>query len=517
MALVLHRLGLSCRMSCRDHRCKLSSVPVYVSTAEVMLSPSGMTPPPPFESIVQDRPFQKMPPTARHAPTGRVAEIIQGNASSSPNSVSSGAYCSRLDVVLEHTDWRKGLGNASHCADLSDRKARWSSSPKDTQRRGSGGSGTWSTPASYKQYSERDKSVHFSSEKDNPLKFAVSLPSDVLSCKAPPSWTSRLNVDLSAIPDVSTLCSKNQRASLEPCDSFPLQQGCSQCNVQMQDLHASMKLYISTCSLTVKPFRADSHASNHVHSSLLMPQLEKLPETPAGLSTGSQKPKPGFPSGGSPALQITRFHVTSSKYPSFPQEAVSRDIWLSPAALTGRENSAYGSEVTSRDLSPELIVFQNHPSSKPEFGKSPCDRLTPAHHKVSKITLILATPWTAMPIQVVREFRRSPSPTIFIKTHAADITGPPLHPMGIGADLSLSVNPVCCSGLLSTQQPWARSGLRPSQETCSLESVCPEDLLPNIPTHTMSSAHRRAESSWCPSIAVNIGSGRKVVKISIPF
>lgn len=406
MALVLHRLGLSCRMSCRDHRCKLSSVPVYVSTAEVMLSPSGMTPPPPFESIVQDRPFQKMPPTARHAPTGRVAEIIQGNASSSPNSVSSGAYCSRLDVVLEHTDWRKGLGNASHCADLSDRKARWSSSPKDTQRRGSGGSGTWSTPASYKQYSERDKSVHFSSEKDNPLKFAVSLPSDVLSCKAPPSWTSRLNVDLSAIPDVSTLCSKNQRASLEPCDSFPLQQGCSQCNVQMQDLHASMKLYISTCSLTVKPFRADSHASNHVHSSLLMPQLEKLPETPAGLSTGSQKPKPGFPSGGSPALQITRFHVTSSKYPSFPQEAVSRDIWLSPAALTGRENSAYGSEVTSRDLSPELIVFQNHPSSKPEFGKSPCDRLTPAHHKVSKITLILATPWTAMPIQVVREFRR---------------------------------------------------------------------------------------------------------------
>lgn len=526
MALVLHHLGLSCRMSCRD--CKLSSAPVYVSTAEVILSSSRMTPPPPFESTVRERPFQKMPASAWHPPTGQsVAEMAPGSASSSPSSasspssVSSGAYCSRLDVVLAHTDRKKDFGNTTHGVDPSDKISRFSSPPRDPQGRGYGGSGTWSTPASYKQYSERDRSVHpISPEKDNPLKLAVSLPSDVLSCKAPSSWTSRLDVDLSAIPAVSTLHSKNRQASLEPCDSLPLQQGCSQCNVQMPDLHASMKLYISTCSLTVKPFRADSRGSNHIHSSLLMPQLEKVPETPAGLPTGSQKTKPVFHSGGSPALQITRFHVTSSKYPGFPQESVSRDIWLSPAALTGRENPAHGNEVTSNNLDPELIVFQNHPSSRPEFGKAPCDGLTPAHHKVSKITLILATPWTAMPIQVVREFRRSPSPTIFIRTHDSDIAGPPLHPVGIGADLSLSVNPVCCSGLLSTQQHWARSGLRPSQETCTLKSVCPDDLLTNIPTHTASSAHRHTEGSWCPSIAVNIasfGSGRRVVKISIPF
>lgn len=505
-------------MSCRDHRCKFSSE-TYVSTVEVMLSSSRMTPPPPFESAVRDRPFQKMPASAWHPPTGQsVAELPPGIASSPPSSVSSGAYCSRLDVVLAHTDQRKGFGSTSHCVNA-DETSKCSSPPRDPRGHGYEGSGTWSTSASYRQNPEREKSIHhISSEKNNPLKLAVSLPSDVLSCKAPPSWTSRLDVDLSAIPAVSTVCSKNLHASMEPCDSPPPQQGCSQCNVQMPDLHASMKLYISTCSLTIKPLRADSHGSGHAHSSLLMPQLEKVPETPAGLPTGSQKPKQGFPSGGSPGLEITRFHVTSSKYPGLPQQTVSRDIWLSPAVLTGRGNSARGNEVTSKDLNPELIVFQNHPSSRPEFRKTPCDGLTPAHHKVSKITLILATPWTAMPIQVVREFRRSPSPTIFIKTHDSDIAGPPFHPVEIGAGLSLSVNPVCCSGLLSSH--WARPGLRPPQETRTLKSVCPDNLLTNIPAHTTSSAHRDTEGAWCPSIAVNIasfGSGRRVVKISIPF
>lgn len=519
MAFIFASLGLSFRMSCRDHRCKLSSA-TYVSTVEVMLSSRRMTPPPPFESAVWDRPFQKMPASAWHPPTGQsVAELASGNASSPPSSVSSGAYCSRLDVVLAHTDRRKGFGSASHCVNPSDETSRCSSPPRDPQGHGYGPSGTQSTSASYKQYSERQKSVHhISPEKNDPLKLAVSLPSDVLSCKAPPSWTSRLDVDLSAMPAVSTLHSKNLRAPLGPCDSLPSQQGCSQCNVQMPDLHASMRLYISTCSLMIKPFRADSHGSSHAHSSLLMPQLEKVPETPDGLPTGSQKPKQGFPSGGSPALQITRFHVTSSKYPGLPQQTVSRDIWLSPAVLTRRENSASGNEVTSKDLNPELFVFQNHPSSRPEFRKTPCDGLTPAHHKVSKITLILATPWTAMPIQVVREFRRSPSPTIFIKTHDSNIAGPPFHPVEIGAGLSLSVNPVCCSGLLSSH--WARTGLRPSQETCTLKSVCPDNLLTNIPAHSTSSTHRDMECAWCPSIAVNIasfGSGRRVVKISIPF
>lgn len=506
-------------MSCRDHRCKLSSA-TYVSTAEVMLSSSRMTPPPPFDSAVRDRPFQKMPASAWHPPAGQsVAELAAGDASSSPSSVSSGAYCSRLDVVLAHTDQRKCFKSASHCVSPSDEASSCSSPPRDPQGHGYGCSGTWSTSASYKQYSEREKRFHhISPEKKDPLKLAVSLPSDILSCKAPPSWTSRLDVDLSAIPSVSTLHSKKLHTSLEPCDSLPHQQGCSQCNVKMQDLHASMKLYISTCSLTIKPFRADSHGSSHVHSSLIMPQLEKVPGTPTGLPTGSQKPKQGFPSDGSPALQITRFHVTSSKYPGLPQQTVSRDIWLSPAVLTGRENSASANEVTSKDLDPELIVFQNHPQSRPEFRKTPHDGLTPAHHKVSKITLILATPWTAMPIQVVREFRRSPSPTVFIKTPDSDIAGPPFHPVEIGAGLSLSVNPVCCSGLLSSH--WARSGLRRSRETCSLKTVCPENLLTNIPAHTTSSNHRDTEGAWSPSIAVNIasfGSGRRVVKISIPF
>lgn len=506
-------------MSCRDHHCELSSA-TYVSTVEVMLSSSGMIPPPPFESAVRDRPFQKMPASAWHPPTGRAAaELSPGNANSTPSSLSSGAYCSKLDVVLADKDRRKGFRSTSHCVSPSDETSRCFSPPGDPQGHGYEGSGTQSTSASYKQHSGREKSVHqISPDKNDPLKLAVSLPSDVLSCKAPSSWTSRLDVDLSAIPAVSTLCSKDLHASLQPCNSLTPQQTCSQCNIEMPDLHTSMKLYISTCSLTIKPFRADSHGSSHAHSSLLMPQLEKVPETPAGLPTGSQKPKQAFPSGESPALQITRFHVTSSKYSGLPQRTVSRDIWLSPAVLTGREHSASGNKVTSKDLNPELIVFQNHRPPRPEFRRTPCDGLTPAHHKVSKITLILATPWTAMPIQVVREFRRSPSPTILIKTHDADIAGPPFHPVEIGAGLSLSVNPVCCSGLLSSH--WARSGLRPSQETCTLKSVCSDNLLTNIPAHNTSSAHRDMEDAWCPSIDVNIasfGSGRRVVKISIPF
>lgn len=501
-------------MSCRDHHCKLSSA-TYVSTMEVMLSSSRMSPPPLFESAVRDRPFQKMPASAWHPPTGQsVAELAPGTASSPPNSVSSGAYCSRLDVVLAHTDRRKCFRSADHCVSPSDETSRCSSPPRDSRGHGYGGSGTQSTSSACKKYSKREKIAHhISPEKNDPLKLAVSLPSDVHHCKAPPSWTSRLDIDLSAIPAVSTLHSKNLHASLEPCDS-----GCSQCNVQMPDLHASMKLYISTCSLMIKPFQADSPERSHAYSSLLMPQLEKVPETPADLPTGSQKTKQGFPSGGSPALQITRFHVTSSKYPGLAQQTVSRDIWLSPAVLTRRENPGTGNEVASKDLNPELVVFQNHPSSRPEFRKTPCDGVTPAHHKVSKITLILATPWTAMPIQVVREFRRSPSPTIFTKTHDSDIDGPPFHSVEIEPGLSLSVNPICCSGLLSSH--WARYGLRTSQETCALKSVCPDNLLTNVPAHTMSSTHGDTESAWCPSIAVNItpfGSGRRVVKISIPF
>lgn len=506
-------------MLCRDHCCKRSSA-TYVSTVEVMLSSSRLTPPPPFESAMQDRPFQKMPATAWHPHTSQsIAELAPGNANAPPSSVSSGAYCSRLNVVLEHTDQRRGLRSTSYSVNPSDETSRCSRHSRDPQGHGYEGSGTRSTSASYKEYSEKEKIIHqISCGKNNPLKLAVSLPSDVLSCKAPPSWTSRLDVDLSAIPAVSTLCSKNLHASLEPCDSLLPQQGCSQCSVQMPDLHASMKFYISTCSLTIKPFRADSYGSSHAHSGLLLPQLEKVPETPTGRPTGSQKPKQGFPSGGSPALQITRFHVTSSKYPGLRQHTVSRDICLSPAMLTERENSASGNEVTSKDLDTELIVFQNHLSPTPEFRKTPCDGLTPAHHKVSKITLILATPWTAMPIQMVKELRRNPSPTIFIKTHDSVIAGPPFHPVEIGAGVSLSVKPVCCSGLLSSH--WARSGLRPSQATCTLKSVCPHNLLTNIPARTTSSTHRDVERAWCPSIAVNIasfGSGRKVVKISVPF
>lgn len=504
-------------MSYRDLRCKPSSA-IYVSTVEMLLSSCRTTPAPPSESAVQDRPFQKMPVPAWHPPTGQsVAELSPGNAISPPSSVS---YCSRLDVTLAYTDQSKGLGSAGHRVSSSDETSTCSSACKDPWGHGNERSGTHPTSASYKQYSKREKSVHrISPGKSDPLKLALSLPSDVLSCQAPSSWISHLNVDLSAIPAASVPHSKkNLHASLEPCVSLPPQQGCSQCSVQMSDLHTSMKLYISTCSLMIKPFRAGSHGSSHARSSLLMPQLEKVPETPSGLPTRSQKPKQGFPSGGSPALQITRFHVTSSKYPGLPQQTLSRDIWLSPAVLTGRENSASGNEITSKDLSPELIVFQNYPSSRPEFRKTPCDGLTPAHHKVSKITLILATPWPAMPIQVIREFRRSPNPTVFIKTHDSDRAGPAFHPVEIGAGLSLSANPVCCSELLSSH--WTRSGLKPSQETYTVKSVCPDKLVTNIPAHSRASAHRDTERPGCPSIAVNIasfGSGRRVVKICIPF
>ncbi|XP_030415415.1 uncharacterized protein LOC115650119 [Gopherus evgoodei] len=510
-------------MSCRDHHCKTSSAPIYVSTVEVMLSSSRVTPPPTFESAVQGRPFQKMPSSAWYLPAGQSAtESTRRNVTLPPSNISSGVYCSRLDVILAQTNRRKVFRKDNPCMNLSDMASACSNLHRDSWGSGCGSFGIRSTPTSCKQCSVGDQSAcHSSTDKNGPMKLSVSLPSAASSSKAPPSWTSRLDVALSAIPAVSPLHSKRMHATLASRSSAPPQRGYSQCSVPIPDLHASVKLYISTCSLAIKPFRTDTQVSNHAHSSLLVPQLEKMPGTSAGLPTGSQVSKQDFSSPGSPALQITRFHVTSSaECPGLPQQTVSREIWLTPAALTRRESSVGGREVPNTDLNPDLIIFQNNPSSETAFGNTPCERLTPAHHKISKITLILATPWTTVPIHVVREFRKSPAPTIFIKSRDLDAPGPPLHPIGIGAGLSLSVNPVCCPELLSSQQRWATSGSRPSQDACTVGTIAPENLLTNIPACTANVPHRAGRGAWCPSFAVNIasfGAGRRVVKISIPF
>lgn len=510
-------------MSCRDHYCKHSSAPIYVSTVEVMLSSSGVTPPPTFESAIRDKPFQKWPSSAWYLPGSQsAAKNVPRNATSPPSSISSGVYCSRLDVILAHTNRKRGFRKDPQYVNPSDMTSKSSTLHKDPQGNGHRSFGLWSTPASCKQYSVRDQSTcQSSTDKIGPMQLAISLPSDVSSLKTPLSWTSRLDVALSAIPAGSPLHSKGLPATLTSGHSVSPQHGYSQCNVQLPDLHASMNLYISTCSLTIKPFRADTPVSSHAYSSILMPQLEKVSAKSAGLPTGSQGPKQGFPSVGPPALQITRFHVTSSaKCSGVPQQTASREIWLSPAVLSEGKGSPTRSEVTQTDFDPDLVIFQNHPASGTKFGEAPCDGLTPAHHKVSKITLILATPWTTVPIQVVREFRKSQTSTVFIRTNDPDAAGPSLHTVGPGDGFSLSVNPVCCPKLLSTQKHWATCGLRPSPAACSVPGVDPDTLLTNTPACTASASHRAGESAWCPSFAVNIasfGAGRRVVKISIPF
>lgn len=499
-------------------------MPIYVSTVEVMLASSSVTPPLASKSAAWDSSFQSMPPAKI---LSDLAGCFPGHSSSSETSprkdnlshcVSSQVYSSRLDIVLAHKNKRKGSRKDNIRVDPS---GIGSACP--TFNRASKGNGYCSVSAqsplaSCKHCLRRVWSAHRSSaDPSGPMQFAVPLTS--ASSRALPCWTSRLDVALCAIPGVSSSRSKDLYTALAPSDSELTQHGCSQCSAKLSDLHASVKLYISTCSIAIKPFRDASQASGHVYSSLLVPQLKKISSASSENAAESETTHQQVPSGSSADLQITQLHVTSTAIgPGLPQRTVSREIWLSPSTASKRNGPVGKRMVTNTHLNPNIVDFQNCNSSETELGRTPSSGIIPPHHKISKITLILATPWTSFPIQVIREFRKSPSP-VFTQTQVSDTVGSTFYPGDIRPGFSLSINPICSPEFLPSAQHSACSGSRFFLEPDSVGNA--DAMVTSVQPRTINAPScRTGESVWYPSVSVKIasfGPGRKVVKISIPF
>lgn len=513
-------------MSYKDHHSKTPNIPIYISTVEVMLSSSRMTSSEASNSAVWCSSFQKMPPAGILSDTAWYFPAHLSSAETTPRSnispsgcISSVVYSSRLDIVLAQTSKGKGLGKDNSCVNPS---GIGSASPSPLCN-SFYSTGTPSPDTSCKSCTGHAWSIcHSSSDHMDSKQLGASLPSTTAS-RTLPCWTSRLDVALCAIPSASRSHSKNLHTALGPCRAQTTQHGNSQYNAQLSDLHTSVKLYISTCSIAIKPFRTASQASSHAYSSLLLPQLKKFSSTSSGCPTESQMAHHPTPSTASEDLHITQFHVASTAGPVFPQQTVSRKIQLSPASVSKRDNSVAPEPAASGHLEPDLVVFQNSHSTGKGFERTSRPGIIPSRHNVSKVTLILATPWTSFPIQVIREFRKSPAPSILIRTPGANAVGLPFYSGDIGSGVSLSINPVCCPELLSSQQyHGGNSESKPFQQSGTVSGNADEDTLVTTvqACATNAASYRAGESAWCPSISVKIaslGTGRKVVKISIPF
>ncbi|KAH0620638.1 hypothetical protein JD844_021301 [Phrynosoma platyrhinos] len=516
-------------MSCTDLHSKTADIPIYISTVEVMLSSSRVATPPTSKPAVQETSFRRMPPAEilsdsdwyfpAHLPP---TETLPRNDILPPHCLSSEVYSSRLDIILAHSNKGKDLGRDQSCVNPSGIKAACSTLHKGLQCNGYSNAGVHSSLISCKQYSGSGCSgCHSSTVHADPVQFAVPFPSATAS-RGLPCWISRLDVSLCAIPESdSSSQSKTTHAALPLCNSEPRQHSYNHCSAQPSDLHASVKLYISTCSIAIKPFRAASQTSNHAYSSLLLPHLNKISTGSSSHGARPQMTHQAIPSRSPTDLQITRFHITSTdKCPDPHQQTVSREIWLSPTTMT-KGDSPFGKRtIQNTHLDPDMIVFQNHHSTGEKYGKTSSTGIIPGHHKISKITLILATPWTTLPIKVIKEFQKNSAPSIFVKTQGSNLEGPNLQTDCIGSGFSLSINPVCCPEFQPSRQG-ARSEPKPFQEPGTVGETDQATPLTNMSACTTNAAsHKTGESKWCPSISVKIasfGAGRKVVKISIPF
>ncbi|XP_054825905.1 spectrin beta chain, non-erythrocytic 5 [Eublepharis macularius] len=459
-----------------DHHCNTPDIPIYISTVEVMLSSSRMTQSQASKSAVWRSSFQKMPSaeilsdSAWYFPAHlSSAETTPRNDISPSGCISSTVYSSRLDIVLAQASKGKGLGKGNSCVNPSGIGSACPTPPCN----GSSSVGASSPLTFCKSCSVSDWS-HTSTDHIGPKQFAASLPSTTAS-RALPCWTSRLDVALCAIPPVSRSHSKNLHTALGPCSAETTQHGYSQCNAQLSDLHASVKLYISTCSIAIKPLRTASQASSHTYSSLLLPQLKKFSSAYSGCPTESQMTYHTIPSIASEDLHVTEFHVTSTAGPGLPQQTVSKEIQLSPISTSKGDHPVGERPATSGHLDPDLVVFQNPHSSGKEFERTSSPGIIPAHQNVSKITLILATPWTSFPIQVIREYKKSPAPSILIRAPGTVV--PPFHSGDIGSGFSLSINSVCYPELLPSQQHSTNSESKTFQEPGSILGNADQDTL----------------------------------------
>lgn len=489
-------------MSCRYLPNKTSDTPIYISTVEVTLSSARVVPSPISRAAVYGASFQRMPPAentpnstwyfpdhSSSAETLSISDILPSPC------LSSEVHSSRLDIVLARSKKRNGLEKDNSCINSSAFKSACPTLLRDTQCKG------------YKSTDAQSMLVSCSGasdwkENDWDACHSSAAAFHSATSRALPCWTSRLDVSLCAIPDASSSQNKNLYRIRAPCNSKSTEQNYNQCNSQFSDLHASVKLYISTCSVAIKPIRA-------AYSSVLLPHLKKISTTSPGLTRGNQKTHQVIPSRNSAEHQVKQLHVTNpTKCPILPPQTVFKEIWLTPSTLAKADTLLGKRTVTHSPLDPDMLVFQNHHSASKEFGKTSSIGIIPAHHKISKISLILATPWTSFPIKVVREFRKQPAPSVLIKASYSDMGGSTLQSNCKGSSILLSINPVYCPEYQSSQEDLQD----PDAATNASQAV--------FLTNMQASSHRHGENTWCPSISVKIasfGTGRKVVKISIPF
>lgn len=486
-------------MSCRYLPNKTSDTPIFISTVEVMLSSARVVPSPISRAAVYGASSQTMPPAENISDSAWYFPAYSSSAETILPSpcLSSEVHSSRLDIVLAHSNKRNGLEKDNSCINSSTFKSACSTLLRDTQCKGYN-----STYAQSLLVSCRGASGWKGNYLDACHSSAVAFQS--AASRVLPCWTSRLDVSVCAIPDASLPQNKNLNQSLASCNSKSKEQNYNQCNSQFSDLHASVKVYISTCSVAIKPIRA-------AYSSVLLPHLKKNSTTSPGLTKGTQKSHQVIPSGNAADHQVKQLHVINpTKCPILPPQTVFKEIWLTPSTLAKADTLLGKRTVTHSQLDPDMLVFQNHHSASKEFGKSSSVGIIPAHHKISKISLILATPWTSFPIKVVKEFRKQPTPSVLIKASGSDMGGSTLQSDCKGSSILLSINPVYCSEY------------QPSQESKHLQDP---DAATNAGqgaflTNMQASSHGHGENTWCPSISVKIasfGTGRKVVKISIPF
>uniref|UniRef100_A0ACB8G4D3 Uncharacterized protein n=1 Tax=Sphaerodactylus townsendi TaxID=933632 RepID=A0ACB8G4D3_9SAUR len=505
-------------MSCKDHHGNTPDIPIYISTVEVMLSSSRVTPTQASKSSVWCSSFQKMPPaqilsdSAWYFPAHlSSAETMPRSDISSSGCRSSVVYSSRLDIVLAHTSKGKDFGKDNSCVNPSGIRSACPIPPYNSFCSSDAPSPLTSCkPCSGSAWS----ACHTSGDYVDAKQVAASFPPTTAS-RALPCWTSRLDVALCAIPPVSRSHSKNLHTALGPCRAETAQHGNSQCNAQLSNLHASVKFYISTCSIAIKPFRTHPQRSSHAYSSLVLPQFKKFSSASNGFPVESQMAHHAIPSTASEDLHITQFHVTSTSGSGLPQQTVSKEIWISPTSVSKRDNPVSQRPAARGHLDPNLVVFQNNYSSNKNFERTSSPGIISTHHNVSKITLILATPWTSFPIQVIREFRKNPAPSILIRTSGTDTVGQSFHCGRLGSGFSLSINPACYPKLLPSQQNRANSESKSFQEPGTISGNANQDTVVSTvqACATNAASDRADESAWCPSISVKIasfGTGRKV-------
>lgn len=419
---------------------------------------------------------------------------------------STGTHCSRLDITLEQKDRRKNPLKSPVCTCSSTTKRppmpwRYSSSCSSSQGSqpclGQGGFAydhgcgfTSSLPK--KQSSVTAQSA--SPPADNHIKHK-SFPTVL---KSQSSWTSRLDVILANNSAVSATQIGKPQTIFTSCSS---EQPCKEYaeNVPHMSNIKGVKMYISSCSLTVQPLQSKCQGGSLNQPVLLMPEGDNSTKK---YSVGFQTPQKRFMVSEAPTLQITQFQLTRSpaNTPTI-QQTSSRNLWISPEKIP----KVSGTPGTP-EMVPNVLVFQR--SCSPGCKTNLYPVLIPTQHKSSKVSIVIGSPVAPVPVQIIHEYSRSPTPAIFISNGDQ-----PTSSEDLGSGYLLSVNPIACSKPRhgETLRPSPMLGAQPVRCKPAEPYFChasPCTVMPRV-QHTRDS---------CVPINVSIetfGNHRGAVKISI--